>query len=205
MDDNQPHLTNFVSEDSVVTGGILSREDLEVMGSVEGTVRCNARVYIRDGAIICGPIYAQEIYVEGLVQGPIHAYRRAHILPRGVVIGDVYGSSLIIDAGGQHQGKLCRPRIAAPHPAPMPTPAPLTATEPESPPQKRLPRRFALSSPGAGVLKSSRTSICGEISISSAPRSAPPSRKGAGRNRSTTSPNYWPEPWPSPDSPRNNG
>ncbi len=97
---------SLLSLDLVIDGSVSTGGELQVDGTINGTVR--ARAVVVDGnGVVYGDITAEEVIVRGRVIGPIRALH-IHIYAGAHIEGDVINQTLSIENGAHVDGKICR-------------------------------------------------------------------------------------------------
>lgn len=89
-----------------VDGTIVSREDLTVVGRVEGTIRAERALRIAEGARVDAVIRGSRVLVQGTVTGDIEGTEAVVLGPTASVTGDIQTPSLEIHDGGFFKGKV---------------------------------------------------------------------------------------------------
>ena len=97
---------SLLSLDLVIDGSVSTGGELQIDGTINGSVRARAVVVDANG-VVYGDIAAEEVIVRGRVIGPIrplhiHIYAGAHIE------GDVINQTLSIENGAHVDGKIRR-------------------------------------------------------------------------------------------------
>lgn len=97
---------SLLSLDLVIDGSVSTGGELQVDGTINGTVR--ARAVVVDGnGVVYGDITAEEVIVRGRVIGPIRALH-IHIYAGAHIEGDVINQTLSIENGAHVDGKIRR-------------------------------------------------------------------------------------------------
>ncbi|MFQ5705062.1 MAG: polymer-forming cytoskeletal protein [Gemmatimonadales bacterium] len=89
-----------------VVGEVETSGVLKIDGTVEGTVRADGQVLIAKGGLVTGDIFTKEVVVGGEVRGNIHADQRVEVQPGSRIEGDVTTPSLVVQDGGELNGRL---------------------------------------------------------------------------------------------------
>jgi cytoskeletal protein CcmA (bactofilin family) len=90
-----------------VKGEINGSEDLEIHGSVEGTVTLDERrLTIGPTAKVSADLSAREIVIYGSVKGNLKAKDRIEIKKDGSVIGDLSTARIMIEDGAYFKGSI---------------------------------------------------------------------------------------------------
>ena len=90
-----------------VKGEINGSEDLEIHGSVEGTVSLDERrLTIGPTAKVSADLSAREIVIYGSVKGNLKAKDRIEIKKDGSVVGDLSTARIMIEDGAYFKGSI---------------------------------------------------------------------------------------------------
>jgi len=90
-----------------VKGEINGSEDLEIHGSVEGTVTLEERrLTIGPTAKVSADLSAREIVIFGSVKGNLKAKDRIEIKKDGSVVGDLSTARIMIEDGAYFKGSI---------------------------------------------------------------------------------------------------
>jgi cytoskeletal protein CcmA (bactofilin family) len=111
---------SIISSDVVIEGSLVTAGELQIDGTVNGSVRAHSCVVDMQG-VVQGEIVAEEVYVRGRVIGPI---RGNHVqLHAGAhVEGDVINQSIAIENGAYIYGSIRRSENPLSEPANAPGP-----------------------------------------------------------------------------------
>ena len=97
---------SLLSMDLVIDGSVSTAGELQVDGTINGSVRARAVVVDANG-VVYGDITAEEVIVRGRVIGPIRALH-IHIFAGAHIEGDVINQTLSIENGAHVDGKIRR-------------------------------------------------------------------------------------------------
>jgi cytoskeletal protein CcmA (bactofilin family) len=90
-----------------IKGEINGSEDLEIHGSVEGTVSLEERrLTIGSTAKVNADLTAREIVIYGSVKGNLRAKDRIEIKKDGSVVGDLSTARIMIEDGAYFKGSI---------------------------------------------------------------------------------------------------
>jgi cytoskeletal protein CcmA (bactofilin family) len=111
---------SIISADVVIDGSLVTAGELQIDGTVNGSVRAHSCVVDMQG-VVQGEIVAEEVYVRGRVIGPI---RGNHVqLHAGAhVEGDVINQTIAIENGAYIYGSIRRSENPMSEPANTPGP-----------------------------------------------------------------------------------
>jgi cytoskeletal protein CcmA (bactofilin family) len=91
----------------VVKGDITGSEDLQIGGTVEGSISLQGqRLTIGPTAKLNSEVHAREVVVYGSVEGNLDAHDRVEIKKDGSVIGDITTARISIEDGAYFKGKI---------------------------------------------------------------------------------------------------
>ena len=89
-----------IGSSTTITGDIVAEEDLEILGTVEGTVMLvNHRVAIGTGGIVKGQVHTGSVVVNGRIEGDVEATDVIEVCAGGFVGGNVKGPRVILHDG----------------------------------------------------------------------------------------------------------
>ena len=128
---------------TTITGDIVAEEDLEIQGTIEGSVRLpNHRVIVGSDGIVKAAVDAHTVLVIGKITGDVVATELVEIKAGGVVGGDVKAPRVIMNDGAIVVGRLdmsaALPGRVEPHGA-----------DPASPERPRLMRVEVIDTPSS--------------------------------------------------------
>jgi cytoskeletal protein CcmA (bactofilin family) len=90
-----------------IKGEITGNEDLEVHGTVEGTVTLDERkLTVGSTAKVSADLAAREIVIYGSVKGNLRARDRIEIKKDGSVVGDLSTARIMIEDGAYFKGSI---------------------------------------------------------------------------------------------------
>lgn len=119
---------------TTITGDIVAEEDLEIQGTIEGSVRLpDHRVTVGSDGIVNATVDAHTVLVIGKITGNVVATELVEIKSGGVVGGDVKAPRVIMNDGAIVIGKLDMS-------AALPSRAESPVAEPSNPERPRLMR-----------------------------------------------------------------
>lgn len=119
---------------TTITGHIVAEEDLEIQGTIEGSVRlANHRLIVGSDGLVKATVEAHTVLVIGKISGNVVATELVEIKAGGVIGGDVKAPRVIMNDGAIVVGALDMS-------AALPSSARGTAAEPPAPARPRLMR-----------------------------------------------------------------
>jgi cytoskeletal protein CcmA (bactofilin family) len=135
----------LIGQATTITGNIVAEEDLEIQGTIDGSVRlAKHRVVVGSDGIVNAIVEAHAVLVIGKISGNVIATELVEVNAGGVIEGDVKAPRIIMHDGAIVIGSLdmsaasssgvgmsaSAPGSAAdPDPAPSPTPVPDSVPE----------------------------------------------------------------------------
>jgi cytoskeletal protein CcmA (bactofilin family) len=105
-----------IGPDTLVAGDIEAREDVAILGRVEGSVTSTHAVIIEEGGRAEARVHASRIVIAGVLIGQAEATERIEITPTGRVLGTLVTPRLILEDGGAVQGDVLMDGTPAPVP-----------------------------------------------------------------------------------------
>ena len=100
---------SMIGDAATVTGDLTSQGEIEVHGTVEGTIR-SRRVTVGESGLVEGSIFAESVCIHGSVRGPVTAISVA-VTRTARVIGSITHNELSIEPGAYMKGpRPWRPR-----------------------------------------------------------------------------------------------
>ncbi len=103
---------SIISRDLKIVGNLTGLGEIEVRGTVEGTIR-SRRVIVGESGLVEGSIFAESVRIHGSVRGPVTAISVA-VTKTARVIGSITHNELSIEPGAYMKG----PRPWRPRPLP---------------------------------------------------------------------------------------
>ena len=90
-----------VGHATTITGSIVAEEDLEIQGTIEGSIRlANHRLTVGSDGVVKASVEAHTVLVLGRISGDVVASELVEIKPGGVIGGDVKSPRVIMHDGG---------------------------------------------------------------------------------------------------------
>lgn len=99
------HAGTVIAPGITVTGEVRGSGAVHIEGTVEGKIRLNGSLTVAPGGLVKGPIMADVVSIAGRVEGSASAYERVQLARTGTVVGDVTSYSVVIEDGGQLNGR----------------------------------------------------------------------------------------------------
>lgn len=109
---------SVIGADAVVAGNLVTSENVQLNGRIEGDLRCGTLDQRQSGTIV-GNIVAEEARLAGLVDGTVSAGLLI-LEPSARVTGDVSYETLSIEGGARVEGRFAHKKAAGEKPAAAP-------------------------------------------------------------------------------------
>ena len=111
--------------------------DLRIEGEVKGTISCQGRLVVAQGASVAAEVDASRVDVAGELNGEVRCRERLQVEASGRVRGKVATPSLVVQEGAIYEGQLEMAKVAQ-KPAVAPaiagaTPVAISAARPSAP------------------------------------------------------------------------
>jgi len=100
-----PESPNLINDSTRIQGIIESNESLRIDGTVEGDIRCSARLVIGKNAHIQGNIVCQHLELLGNISGDVLAENSCTLRATAVLKGNLNAALLSVENGAQFHGK----------------------------------------------------------------------------------------------------
>lgn len=117
---------SVIGQGTTIRGAVRGDGDLEIYGSVEGSVVIQGEVLIGETALIKSDVRARRVIVRGAVRGNVSADEVLILEPGARVLGDLGAPQVGIRPGGLVRGHVS---TAGPLPLERPKPAPVAAAK----------------------------------------------------------------------------
>lgn len=101
----KPRDSTVIAKGVTLTGAIHGKGVVEVEGVVEGEIELNGSVIVTPTGLITGPVKADVIRVAGRIEGCVSSRDHMRLEKTGSVEGDVTTASLVVEDGGQLNGR----------------------------------------------------------------------------------------------------
>ncbi|MEM0963652.1 MAG: polymer-forming cytoskeletal protein [Bacteroidota bacterium] len=98
---------NIIGASTVVEGTVRSKGNLNVSGTVNGTVEVEGRTMIMPGGIVDGEVTTTSAEVAGTVRGQLVVRERLVLKASAVIEGDIRTEKLVVEDGATFNGE-CR-------------------------------------------------------------------------------------------------
>ncbi|NKB88647.1 MAG: hypothetical protein GKS06_10545 [Acidobacteria bacterium] len=125
-----------------INGTVVSDEDLEIVGKVEGTIHARKGLKVAKDADVKAVVHGTDVLVEGTINGDINASETLILGATASLTGNIKTAKLQIREGAFFRGQVAMQPAQKPAPAPEPV-----ATKPEKSDQKVTPDKPADKTP----------------------------------------------------------
>jgi cytoskeletal protein CcmA (bactofilin family) len=99
------NLNGFLDGGSHLEGKLHFEDTFRVDGRFTGEVESKGDLVVGQGGQIEGTVRVGRVFVSGTVQGDLYALRLVEIGAKGRVIGNLHTPALIVEDGGQIEGR----------------------------------------------------------------------------------------------------
>jgi cytoskeletal protein CcmA (bactofilin family) len=100
-------LTCVIAKGTVITGKVITTENIRIDGTIKGELRCDKKVVMDAGGLVEGNIYAGESTIKGKVEGTVTVSNTLHLLDSSFIKGDIKAKKLHVEEGARYDG-LCK-------------------------------------------------------------------------------------------------
>lgn|SRR5262245_26591043 len=96
----------IVGPDHILSGELVSEENIRVRGRVEGNISTSGSLFIEPSGHVKGDITAENVVVEGSVEGTVIAAQKFELRPAGRIQGDIRASVVSIAEDSFLRGRV---------------------------------------------------------------------------------------------------
>lgn len=96
-----------------VVGRLTGAEDVRVQGTVEGSVRLGATLFVEPEGVVLAEVYAHDVVVSGTIVGNITADHAIVLAASARVIGDLCAPRVSVEPGAAYRGSIATEAPAA--------------------------------------------------------------------------------------------
>lgn len=96
---------NVLGEGTTIEGNLKSKGDIRIDGTVKGDIYTESKFVLGDKGKIEGNIKANNCDISGEVKGNVSTSELLIIKNTGIIHGDINTDKLIVESGGQFNGK----------------------------------------------------------------------------------------------------
>jgi cytoskeletal protein CcmA (bactofilin family) len=98
-------LTCIIAKGTVITGKVITTENIRIDGTIKGELRCDKKVVMDAGGLVEGNIYAGESTIKGKVEGTVTVNNTLHLLDSSFIKGDIKAKKLHVEEGARYDGQ----------------------------------------------------------------------------------------------------
>jgi cytoskeletal protein CcmA (bactofilin family) len=98
-------LTCVIAKGTVITGKVITTENIRIDGTIKGELRCDKKVVMDAGGLVEGNIYAGESTIKGKVEGTVTVTNTLHLLDSSFIKGDIKAKKLHVEEGARYDGQ----------------------------------------------------------------------------------------------------
>ena len=96
----------LIGPDLILSGELVSEENIRVRGSVEGNISTSGSLFVEPSGHVKGDITAENVVVEGSVEGTVIAAQKFELRPAGRIQGDIRASVVSIAEDSFQRGRV---------------------------------------------------------------------------------------------------
>ena len=105
-DDGKSAAATVVGPDHILSGELVSEENIHVHGRVEGNISTSGSLFVEPSGFVKGDITAENVVVEGSVEGTVIAAQKFELRPAGRIQGDIRASVVSIAEDSFLRGRV---------------------------------------------------------------------------------------------------
>jgi cytoskeletal protein CcmA (bactofilin family) len=105
-DDGTVASATIVGPDHILSGELVSEENIHVRGRVEGNISTSGSLFVEPSGHVKGDITAENVVVEGNVEGTVIAAQKFELRPAGRIQGDIRASVVSIAEDSFLRGRV---------------------------------------------------------------------------------------------------
>lgn len=96
---------NVIGADTIVEGNIVSKGDIRIDGQLMGSIKTAAKLVLGTSGKIEGDLEAKSSDIQGTVKGNITVSEVLYLKASSKIVGDIKTGKLVVEAGGEFNGK----------------------------------------------------------------------------------------------------
>ncbi len=89
-----------------VRGQVSGAEDVVVDGRIDGGIKLEGSLHVREGGVVVAQVAALDVHIAGILVGDVIANGAVTIAPKGKLVGDVKAGRIVIAVGGAMRGHV---------------------------------------------------------------------------------------------------
>lgn len=97
---------NTVNEGTVLTGDLEAQSDIRIDGTINGDLKCQAKVIVGPKGTIKGTVSCENAVIEGKFDGTLSVRDSLSIKETATVVGDVTAKKISMNPGCNFEGTL---------------------------------------------------------------------------------------------------
>ncbi|HEU5179678.1 MAG TPA: polymer-forming cytoskeletal protein [Candidatus Polarisedimenticolia bacterium] len=105
-DDGKSAAATVIGSDHILSGELVSEENIRVHGRVEGNISTSGSLFVEPSGFVKGDITAENVVVEGSVEGTVIAAQKFELRPAGRIQGDIRASVVAIAEDSFLRGRV---------------------------------------------------------------------------------------------------
>ena len=96
---------NVIGADTIIEGNIISKGDIRIDGQLIGSIKTSAKLVLGTSGKIEGDLEAKSADIQGSVKGNISVSEVIYLKASCKIDGDIKTGKLVVEAGGEFNGK----------------------------------------------------------------------------------------------------
>lgn len=106
MMEAEPATGSVIGAGLVIKGEISGDEDIKILGTVEGTINFDQKLYVGQTGVVRADIRAQSVRIAGEVHGNVVATNKVELAPSGRMYGDIKAPRVAVGEGATFKGRI---------------------------------------------------------------------------------------------------
>jgi cytoskeletal protein CcmA (bactofilin family) len=104
--DGSAEAVTHIGAGTRVVGRLAGQEDLRVHGTIEGTIRLAATLFVEPEGVVLAEVHAHDVVVSGTVVGNLHADNAIVLTASARVVGDLRSPRISVEPGAAFRGAI---------------------------------------------------------------------------------------------------
>ncbi len=105
---------NVIGSDTVIEGNITSNGDVRIDGTLVGSVKTSSKLVLGISGKIEGDANAKSADISGKVAGNVNISEILYLKSTSRIVGDIHTNKLVVESGGEFNGKCEMGKSAIP-------------------------------------------------------------------------------------------
>ncbi len=105
---------NVIGSDTVIEGNITSNGDVRIDGTLVGSVKTSSKLVLGISGKIEGDANAKSADISGKVDGNVNISEILYLKSTSRIVGDIHTNKLVVESGGEFNGKCEMGKSAIP-------------------------------------------------------------------------------------------